>query len=102
MKVMISDYQETREVNIQIDGYDLYNLDHTLALIIYPALKRFRNNTCGYPGCFDTEEKWIKILDKMIHAFDLLTKDTIDTEKDSKAIYKGLKLFAKYYCHLWS
>lgn len=33
-----------RTVKVKIDSYDLWNLDHTLALVILPALQNLRDN----------------------------------------------------------
>ena len=41
MKIKIGAYPKKgnrRKININIDGYDCWNLDNTLAHIIYPAL----------------------------------------------------------------
>ena len=52
MKVEIGPYSETpdneeRVVNIQIDKYDTWNMDSTLALIILPMLKQLRETKHG-------------------------------------------------------
>jgi hypothetical protein len=46
MKVKIKkfpkDHNKKRKVDVQVDGFDTWNLDHTLALIIHPALVKFK------------------------------------------------------------
>ena len=37
-----------RKINIEIDNYDTWNLDHTLALIIYPALLSLKQLSRAY------------------------------------------------------
>jgi hypothetical protein len=102
MKVNIGDWQKSvrREINITIQDFDTYNLDETLAMIIYPALLQFKATKTGMPmkiamvtnhdqQCFDFFEDehivqadswtkglsdWDEILDKMIWAFDQIIK----------------------------
>jgi hypothetical protein len=94
MKVYIGryskDWPQQRKVEVRIDKQDLWNLDHTLAQIIYPALVRLREIKHGAPFVADsdvpdelrngkpddvgTDEKWFDrwnwVLDEMIFAFD--------------------------------
>lgn len=96
MKVYIGrypkDHTKERTIRVRIDKYDSWSLDHTLALIIAPALRAFKEDkSLGTPGSFfpadydwalgtdDAEDKrvseeaharWIETIDKMIFAFD--------------------------------
>jgi len=113
LKINIGEYvdsgDEKRKINIKIHDYDIYSLDHTLALIIHPCLVKFRSNLHGYPGDFHEEygdgggmKKWERILDKMILAFKLISEDEVHYDvKTQKKIKIGLKLFGKYYQNLW-
>lgn len=91
MKLLIGRYpkgENERKVNIRIDNYDLWNLDHTLALVIHPALVKFRENLVATPategadgpeGVVDetgdfSEKRWEHIIDEMIFAFESLAK----------------------------
>lgn len=50
MKVFIGDYpdgDEERKVEIQIDPWDSYNADHTLALIALPLIKQLKETKHG-------------------------------------------------------
>lgn len=51
MKVDIGRYpkddSKERKVNVKIDKWDNWNLDHTLALILYPALLDFKSAEIG-------------------------------------------------------
>ena len=54
MKINIGPYldhddESDRIVEIQIDNYDLWNLDHTLALIIHPVLIQLKQVKTGSP-----------------------------------------------------
>ena len=55
-----------------------------------------------------TFEEWKKTLDQMIEGFKLLIKeddnypwDRTDSKRRQRKINRGLRLFAKYYQHLW-
>jgi hypothetical protein len=109
MKVKINKYPKgstPRTIDVQIEKFDTYSLDHTLALIIYPALIQLKNTKHGVPHsvvedvggesyqsqqCFDFYKethdmafeigckRWDVILDKMIWSFEQLLKDDFDS-----------------------
>lgn len=102
MKVNIGDYPKkgsTRVVKIKIDEYDLFSLDATLALIILPALKKFKNTSFCHPTNL-TKKKWEKILDKMIASFSSYEKDDINPSEQLER-QEGFELFGKYFTNLW-
>jgi hypothetical protein len=95
-----------RKINVEIDEFDTWNLDHTLALIIYPALLQLKATKQGVPSEF-TEvggedwssqdsfdfyqethddswkvglERWDETLDKMIWSFEQLIKGDYDDQ----------------------
>ncbi len=51
MKVDIPDYEEreTKDVQITIDKWDTWSMDHTLALIVLPMLKQLKETKHGAP-----------------------------------------------------
>jgi len=51
MKVNIGPYSDEgeRETSIQIDDYDIWSMDHTLAMIIEPLLIKFATDLQGAP-----------------------------------------------------
>lgn len=98
MKVNLSKYPKgngKRRIDIQIDPFDTWSLDHTIASIILPALIQLKNTKHGVPSGFtdriggdfdnnlvfdfikedDTEvfnqlcDNWDEALDKMIWSF---------------------------------
>lgn len=98
MKINIGDFPKTtdrRRIDIHIEKFDTWNLDHTLALIILPALLQLKQEKHGVPGefaevggedyaaqssfdfysethseAFDAGiHRWDEILDKMIWSF---------------------------------
>jgi hypothetical protein len=94
MKVEIGPYEENRKIDIHIDEYDTWGMDHTLALIILPMLKQLRGTMHGAPHVedgdvpeelksttaepkeneWDTDSnhfaRWNWVLDEMIWAFE--------------------------------
>ena len=85
------------------DDTEIWNLDYVIAAFILPRLKRFRKKTYSYPTNLKSLKEWKKKLKKMIIAFELLLKkENYElNEKEQKQLKKGLKLFTKYFTHLW-
>jgi len=53
MKVTIKKpSKSSQKVDIKIDNFDTWSLDHTLSRIILPALLQLKNNKSGIPGQF--------------------------------------------------
>jgi len=85
------------------DGSELWSLDHTIADFILPRLIAFKDSQVGYPRDL-TEKKWDTILDKMIYAFEVKSREYSDnepTEKDWEKYDEGMALFAKHFGSLW-
>lgn len=109
MKVKIPNYPKGnghRKINIQIDRWDTYSMDHTLALIILPMLIQLKETKQGVPGEFadvggadydpqssfdfyketynDTFDKacdkYDEILDKMIWTFQQIVDDDWESQ----------------------
>lgn len=102
MKVHIGKYKKNgdRKVNVQIDDFDTWNVDSTLALIIVPLLKKFKDVKPGAPFVgnddvpvelhgnmddpynADTDPHWFArwnyVLDEMIFAFESYQTDWED------------------------
>lgn len=90
---------QKRKVKIRIDYYDVWSMDHTLALIILPMLKLLKVNKHGSPivddedvpeelrrtsapPCeneWDTDEffhaRWDWVMNEMIWAFEMISTD---------------------------
>ena len=47
MKVQLGTYRKNRKQKVEIEKFDTWNLDHTLSLIIWPALVQFKETTHG-------------------------------------------------------
>lgn len=89
-------------IDIQVEDHDLWNIDQTLAHIILPLLKDFRNFDDSYPACYE-HQQWREIIDKMIHTFELIIEDEYSCDIElTKEIQEGLDLFGQNYLRLWT
>lgn len=84
------------------DDSETWSLDHSLAKLILPRLKRFKQITIGIPGDMK-EREWNDILDKMIASFEFAASEERwkATPEDYDKHKEGLQLFAEYYWALW-
>jgi len=101
-------YSRGRKIKIKIDNYDLWSMDHTLALIIHPMLVAMKDDKCGSPDIanedvpehlrsdehnvmdpetkiWDTDEHWHKrwewVLDEMIWSFSqIIDNDDVESQ----------------------
>lgn len=119
-------YTSKRKIKVRVDDYDIYNLDHTLAKIIYPCLVTYRNNKFSYfiadkgdaPSLYHEDElgRWNWIVGEMIFAFNEIANNpdgdlaffkanvgySVEYESYDIRVKNGLKLFGKYYRALWT
>ena len=112
MKVRIGPYRKNRAFNIEIEPFDTWSMDHTLAPIILPMLIQLKETKHGSPfvdnddvpeelrmpdGWYETEynnkgetdekfhDRWDWVLDEMIYAFDCkVNKDDVYMRFDIK------------------
>jgi hypothetical protein len=107
MKIKIGNWPKksnNRKIDIQIDPWDTWNMDGTLAMIIYPMLAQLRETKHGIPGNFaevggasyDPQQsfdfyndennelfnqrckEWDMVLDKMIWSFQQIAEGNYD------------------------
>ena len=112
MKVNIENYTDDGEdqvVEVQIDPWDTWSMDYTLAYIVLPMLRQLKETKHGAPSVddedvpedlrstsappkeneWDTDEfhfdRWDWVLDEMIYAFDCkANKDEVYMRFDIK------------------
>lgn len=130
MKINIGNYpgphsKRPRRVSVQIDKWDTWNADHTLALIILPVLKQLKETKHGIPCSmlesrdWDTTDEdmivgqanWDRVMDKMIWSFQEIANDDFFEKYPEydlviyrahyAKIQEGLKLFAEHFQSLW-
>ncbi len=86
------------------DDSETWSLDHSLAKLILPRLKRFKEKNNGAPFGL-TFEVWNYQIDEMIFAFECIASDNyFDSRFDEHTenrIKAGLYLFAMNYRSLW-
>lgn len=101
------DHHRQRKVQVRIDPWDTWSMDHTLGLIALPMLKQLRDNAHGAPPVDMTDvpqhlrindveskaywttgetdekffERWNWVLDEMIHSFECVAGDLQDWEE---------------------
>ena len=61
-----------KQHKLYVEPRETWNMNITFARYIVPRLKKFKEISIAYPGRgeVDTPEKWDKVLDKMILAFE--------------------------------
>ena len=120
MKVNLGTYKKDggRRIDVQIDRFDTFSLDHTLAYIILPALIQLKNTKMGVPAefadvlgadydmqdsfdfykdshndAFDERcKRWEETLDKMIWSFQQIVFDDYEQQyHHGKAEYDWVK-----------
>lgn len=119
--------KKKRKIKTEIHDYDLWSMDHTLAMIILPMLKQYKEQKNGSPftdyedtphipkeeGTDDFDrpcihKRWDWILGEMIFAFECVIDDDWEFEDREKAeeirlrMENGFRLFGKYYRGLWN
>ena len=112
MKVRIGPYRKNRAFNIEIEPFDTWSMDHTLAPIILPMLIQLKATQHGHPADL-TEQEWDDILDEMIWAFEQKCRDDWMEDYDynkwdregakahQERMSNGFRLFGRYYENLW-
>lgn len=108
MKVRIGPYKNNikkRKIDVHIDDYDIWNMDHTLALIILPMLQKMKDCEHGSVSIdnedvperlrstsstkpkeneWDVDEfyfqRWYWVLDEMIWAFSAIVDPDFDDQ----------------------
>jgi hypothetical protein len=70
-----------RKINIRIDDYDIWSMDHTLAMIIVPMLKELSKNKHGAPFV-DNEDVPLEFQSISAPALSEEQKNTGDTDEN--------------------
>ena len=120
-----------QKINVHIDRWDTWSMDHTLSHIVLPMLVQLKATNHGYPANL-TEKKWDGIINEMIWAFEQKCRDDWEgdyyeyrelgpeedkgdsmfglklvwEDKEGSAAHQqrmtnGFKLFGKYFENLW-
>ena len=83
---------------------ELWSLDFSIAKYLVPRLKGFRDRVDGEltPGCFETNEEWVEVLNQMIAAFEIIqNEDIVEVDDQNDIVHNGLDLFREYFFCLW-
>ena len=49
------DQKKKRKIKIEIDDYDVWNADHTMSLVIYQVLQKYKEHITGSPKVDDSD-----------------------------------------------
>jgi hypothetical protein len=98
--------KRNRKISIKIHDHDSLDTFTTLAHVILPVLKNYRENYQGCPSeVFDYDlsdednfQNWRNIVTAMINSFEEIMEDGAYYNDE---VQEGLDLFAKYYFCLW-
>ena len=87
---------------------ELWNLDVTLAKLIFPYIKKFREVHIGHPSSI-TDKQWEEILDDIVWSFEnyeisnpydyRIQRNKYDKYEIKKQ--KGIDLFSEWFRSLW-
>lgn len=102
---------------------DMFNIDIWFVNMVKPMLVYLKDHGSGFPGEFDDEDEWHKVLAEMINCLDLMDEDNVcnflgfceieDIMKmkteDFKKVHdiinenkdRFFELFSKYFYYLW-
>jgi hypothetical protein len=119
--------KKEQKIVVKLDKWDSWSAYVTLAHVIHPVLLQLQEEKQGSPEVdlsdvpeslhppedFDRRDihksdinlhnRWDYVISEMIWAFDQVRNDEdfIDNEVSRNRMYNGLRLFGKYYLHLW-
>lgn len=78
-------FRRSRTTIVKINDQDLWSMDHTLAYVVTPMLKRLKEIQHGSPNVDDGdlpenfegnhEDRWNHVIDEMIFAFESKTQN---------------------------
>ena len=110
------DNNSERPMEIEVHDYDTWNLDHTIACVVAPLLRQFRDQGVGGfntdvsdvpDGIGDPNDshdfkrsEWV--VDELIWTFNLLSADDMFDPETEERVNNGLRLFGKYFRCLWN
>lgn len=98
----------------------VWSIDSSVSHFALPLVKRLKEINFGTPACFETNDDYLEVLDKIIYAFEAIQNDS-PTEAWSRVkvnggsneealaamdieqarIQEGCNLFGKYFQCLW-
>lgn len=81
---------------------EIWNTETTIAAFAAPRLKAFKSlKKHGFPSEMNNERQWDSTIQKMIDAFEILSRPYTPSDEEDPIVEEGLDLFRKYYRNLW-
>jgi hypothetical protein len=86
--------------------YDVWSLDGYLAQVIADSLRELRLNGHGYPGTFNNQDEWSKVLLGIETPLRIWAETHHDMDLDEEdrwmeRCHESLKLLNEYFFGLW-
>ena len=127
MKIKTYEPGSGKEAEVEIEEFDSWNCDHTIAIIAAPLLKQLKETNHGY-GLVDDEDvpeelrshnaapvedwetddnaeaRWDYVMDEIIWAMDYIANEVFNEDtyvQDETRCSEGCRLFGKYFRSLW-
>lgn len=85
------------------DDSDTWSLSDVIAEFTLPRLIRFRELNNGYPCDVEGPEEWNHMIDDMIYALGICSRedDGVIFDCDWDRLQRGLDYFGRYFRDLW-
>jgi hypothetical protein len=92
---------QQKAIQLQVEE-DVFDLKHSLARIISPRIKYFRQISSSSHPSELTKEEWELILLRMEKSFEWFSKEENLTSAEEENFHlEGIGFFARYYKFLW-
>ena len=80
---------------------EIWNTENAIAAFITPRLKAFKDlKKHGFPPEMNSKRQWNSSIQKMIDAFEILSRPYTPTDNEDPIVEEGLDLFRKYFRNL--
>ena len=80
---------------------EIWNTENAIAAFIAPRLKAFKDlKKHGFPQEMNSKRQWNSSIQKMIDAFEILSRPYTPTDNEDPIVEEGLDLFRKYFRNL--
>lgn len=81
---------------------EIWNTENVIAAFIAPRLRAFKDlKKHGYPSEMNSERQWNSAIQRMIDAFEILSRPYTPTDEEDPIVEEGLDLFRKHFRNLW-
>ena len=108
--------EENRQVQIEVERNDVISMDCTMSILLLPMMRKFRENTMGFPvnaayvlANVDDDEgmaKWYATIDEIIWAMEVTASgECFDWFEDKMHLHtrrqEAFKSFGENFTNFW-